>query len=490
MGGFTETTSSWRGKGKGGGKGRGKGRGGYRGTGLDSGSMTRPEDQFLLANYRLMIDTPAHTKSLNDSVKWQSVQEACSISEQDFSCPICMEFPTAAKITKCGHYFCLPCLLMCMCKPSDETEYRGDDNFEGTTILQTNTPIPCPFCNRDIMFSDLKPLTHQHSSTKREVESFTALVRAPNALYCRPVNNGYERVFNQYYEGTESEIISVSQREIEELHERLFRLQALLLKADDIRLSNTLISCIEIGLKMVREKVQSQTKYFENHGRSKHPNIKQKRPDGIVLFQASDGRRMYIHPTQAKIISSLNTYGTENQSWGTDLRLPVKELFMYTQSPSTRILHPDLSHVPIGSVYYIARLDLEKIESDSKFLLSGVKLTDIGREEPPTIVENNKVHVRETKEEEQQQETNKETLIATTAISVMESLSQLELSSDVIIKAIAPHSIEEVTHMMNCSEERIINHVMEQLSNPAQQQSADDFQMFGGVKPTRRNRKR
>lgn len=53
---------------------------------------------------------------LSDSlVPWEVVHSVVMrATPEEFQCPICMEMPTAPRITECGHVYCLPCILQYM----------------------------------------------------------------------------------------------------------------------------------------------------------------------------------------------------------------------------------------------------------------------------------------------------------------------------------------------------------------------------------------
>src|SRR5207249_2267304 len=73
------------------------------------------KETFVQANYRFFLSpTSDHQQSLADPdhpVEWEAVQLVCIHTATPPHCPICLETPVAAKITKCGHIFCYPCIL-------------------------------------------------------------------------------------------------------------------------------------------------------------------------------------------------------------------------------------------------------------------------------------------------------------------------------------------------------------------------------------------
>ena len=93
-----------------------------------------------------------HTQAIDADVHldWNIVlQILASAQSQTTSCPICLSTPVAPRMAKCGHIFCLPCLIRYM--------HSVDD---------ANTSLPekkarwkkCPICWDSIYLSDTKPV--------------------------------------------------------------------------------------------------------------------------------------------------------------------------------------------------------------------------------------------------------------------------------------------------------------------------------------------
>ncbi|KAI8988363.1 hypothetical protein BDF20DRAFT_814509 [Mycotypha africana] len=72
---------------------------------------------------------------------WETIEQILISSAETQFCPICLSPPTAARVTKCGHIYCLPCILHYL-------ELR-----ENTKKLWRK----CPICWESIYEADLKP---------------------------------------------------------------------------------------------------------------------------------------------------------------------------------------------------------------------------------------------------------------------------------------------------------------------------------------------
>ncbi|XP_061586321.1 RING finger protein 10 [Cololabis saira] len=73
------------------------------------------KELFLQANCQFVVsddqDYKAHFTDPDTLVNWDCVQQVRIYSHEVPSCPICLYPPVAARITRCGHIFCWPCML-------------------------------------------------------------------------------------------------------------------------------------------------------------------------------------------------------------------------------------------------------------------------------------------------------------------------------------------------------------------------------------------
>ncbi|XP_019617177.1 PREDICTED: RING finger protein 10-like isoform X1 [Branchiostoma belcheri] len=81
------------------------------------GRATHPfnKEQFLQSNCQFVVrdtgDYTVHSADPDTLVDWSSIEQVRLFSNEVPSCPICLYPPTAAKITRCGHIYCWPCIL-------------------------------------------------------------------------------------------------------------------------------------------------------------------------------------------------------------------------------------------------------------------------------------------------------------------------------------------------------------------------------------------
>ncbi|XP_019949332.2 E3 ubiquitin-protein ligase RNF10 isoform X2 [Paralichthys olivaceus] len=99
------------------------------------------KELFLQANCQFIVtddqDYKAHFTDPDTLVNWDCVQQVRIYSHEVPSCPICLYPPLAARITRCGHIFCWPCMLHYLS--------LGDKSWS-----------KCPICYEAVHIADLK----------------------------------------------------------------------------------------------------------------------------------------------------------------------------------------------------------------------------------------------------------------------------------------------------------------------------------------------
>jgi hypothetical protein len=144
------------------------------------------DSRYIHANYRFIVkpngDYKPQAVNADQHLDWNDVLQilASSVS-QEASCPICLSHPVAPRMAKCGHIFCLPCLIRYM--------HSTDD---------TN-PIPekkarwkkCPICWDSVYISETRPVrwyTGQEGVPPREGDDVVLrlVMRQPGSTLALP----------------------------------------------------------------------------------------------------------------------------------------------------------------------------------------------------------------------------------------------------------------------------------------------------------------
>ncbi|PGH32987.1 hypothetical protein GX50_04202 [[Emmonsia] crescens] len=137
-----------------------------------SGYHAVDKARYVHANYRFIVNPKNnyHAQATNADVHldWNSVlQVLVSTDTQATSCPICLSIPIAPRMAKCGHVFCLPCLIRFM--------HSTDDS----------NPLPekkarwkkCPICWDTVYISDTRPVGWYTGQTDTPVEGGDVVLR-------------------------------------------------------------------------------------------------------------------------------------------------------------------------------------------------------------------------------------------------------------------------------------------------------------------------
>jgi hypothetical protein len=154
--------------------------------GLGSGHHASDKARYIHANYRFIVNPTGeyhlHAIDADLHLDWSNVlQILASAESQTSACPICLSPPVAPRMAKCGHIFCLPCLIRYMHSTDDAN------------------PLPekkarwkkCPICWDSVYISDTRPVrwfTGQESPAPREGDDVVLrlVMRQPGSTLALP----------------------------------------------------------------------------------------------------------------------------------------------------------------------------------------------------------------------------------------------------------------------------------------------------------------
>ncbi|KAL2162395.1 hypothetical protein VTH06DRAFT_7308 [Thermothelomyces fergusii] len=120
--------------------------------GVGSGYHAADKARYIHANYRFVVNPGgtyvAQAADADEHLDWNDVlQVIASAESQQTSCPICLSEPVAPRMAKCGHIFCLPCLMRFM------NTITSDEPGKKQTRWRK-----CPICEDSIYLSDVRPV--------------------------------------------------------------------------------------------------------------------------------------------------------------------------------------------------------------------------------------------------------------------------------------------------------------------------------------------
>ena len=142
--------------------------------------------KYIHANYRFIVKPKGdYRRQAGDPdvhLDWDDVlQILASEDAQSTSCPICLSTPVAPRITKCGHIFCLPCLIRYM-YAADETAHIPEKKSKYKK---------CPLCEDIIFVPEARPvrwLSDQDNSALRVGDDVVLrlMMRYPGGILALP----------------------------------------------------------------------------------------------------------------------------------------------------------------------------------------------------------------------------------------------------------------------------------------------------------------
>ncbi|XP_045023573.1 RING finger protein 10-like [Daphnia magna] len=133
------------------------------------------KDHYLQANCQFVVKADEdYTVYLADPdllVPWETIEQIRIWGSEVGSCPICLHTPIAAKMTRCGHIYCWPCILHFL-------------------ALSDKPSRPCPICDVSVRIQDLKSVValEQRNLKIGDVLEMRLMRRERHSLQPQPVS--------------------------------------------------------------------------------------------------------------------------------------------------------------------------------------------------------------------------------------------------------------------------------------------------------------
>ncbi|KAM3538509.1 hypothetical protein ARSEF1564_008578 [Beauveria bassiana] len=121
-------------------------------SGLGSGYHTVDKARYVHANYRFVVRPEVsymgQAADADMYIDWANVLQVIASSEsQTALCPICLSEPVAPRMARCGHIFCLPCMIRFMTTTEDEAR-------DGKVAKWKK----CPLCEDSVYMQEVRPV--------------------------------------------------------------------------------------------------------------------------------------------------------------------------------------------------------------------------------------------------------------------------------------------------------------------------------------------
>ncbi|KRZ18723.1 RING finger protein 10, partial [Trichinella zimbabwensis] len=331
--------------------------------------------QYLLTNAQFVVndvhDYSSYLSNPDKVIDWDVVEEIRVVNTESFCCPICLEFPVAAKITKCGHIYCWACILHYLAL--SEKAWRR-----------------CPICFEPVYEKHLKSV-EQKIVPRHEVGqkiSFLLMERKKKSLIALPVRerrtskvdnallniadscNTFSRLLTINSSEVISEIIYRERGELEsrkkavfiyefsDLNEREKMLIAEIMKFSSLKSDVQSVSD-------VTAKGESDMKKISNEQSFDKSNIVVDGSDSVIdldkeesyyFYQVEDGQYLFLHFLNVQCLSS--EYGSLRRS----PKLLVGKIMQIEEFIMTRELRRKyryLCHLPLGANFSLVEVELQ-----------------------------------------------------------------------------------------------------------------------------------
>lgn len=309
------------------------------------------KQQFLQANCQFVVldgyDYSIHRTDPDWPIDWNCIEEIkfkqCATTET--ICPICLESPIAAKITKCGHIYCWTCMLHYLSLSDEKSR-------------------PCPICFEFVYKNDLRSVVSHcfvNYSVETEIE-MRLMIRRKGCILVEPFRKpGYELSSlepqdfeywsqdNLFVVNSDTVLSMIVQRERDELEVKL--------KSD----KDEPEACfIDQAIKLLEERVQKlNQRVVKTDVESKKSNaqVDLDLVNSYLFYQCSDGQHIYLNPFSTKILC----HEYKNlENCPQEIRARIIQMDWISMSEAWRKRFRYLGHLPLTCEFRLIEIDFEK----------------------------------------------------------------------------------------------------------------------------------
>ena len=324
---------------------------------------TSSKERFVFSNFRFLVKESApFPNSVDEPFDWLSIEMVLVPEIENVLCPVCLDVPCIPRFTRCGHIYCMPCLLQFF--------QTSEPSLEGLG----NNWRSCPVCAEPLHLKQLRPVKFCPATEPKEGEIFHSLLIQKTVGSLRPhlpkfANDTisslspFQRLIPVSKSFVLNEIITpdINLLRSEIKNRKLFGEESLEL------------SFFEAAIKLLED----QRKFLlEDKDDASSPKITDskntKKSTGCLnastsqecyyFHQSRDGLNVFLHPLSMKILKHhFNSYN----SIPCDLSLPIIQLERVLVSSSNRKRFKYLDHLSLGTQIILVEVDLRSIVSNS-----------------------------------------------------------------------------------------------------------------------------
>ena len=312
--------------------------------------MSSAKERYVSSNFRFLVrhgtQLPA---SPDDPLDWHGIELVLVPETHSTLCPICLDIPSCARFTRCGHIYCWTCLLQFFATSDAGREYGANWRL-------------CPVCAEPIHLKQLRPVHFCPTTEPAEGRTLsTVLIRRPmsSLFIAQPQlvdpslrhDNATLATLSPF-----TRLIPVSaQFMLAQVHlperEHLQRER----HACESSLEQSFLTA---ALAALEEKIAACHGPDPASPPTSNNNNSNADPDPEAFFyyhQARDGLNVFLHPVSMKILR--HEYGEYWLIPG-HLEAPVLQCERVLITAGTRKRYRHLEHLPNGSQIILVEIDL------------------------------------------------------------------------------------------------------------------------------------
>ena len=344
------------------------------------------KERFVQANCKFVMapfaDYSNFLKDPDSAINWDSVEEVLFTSvNNEICCPVCLCSPVAAKITRCGHIYCWPCILHYL-----------------TLCFKEKNQTKCPICYEIIKKNELKSvgIINKIEYTMNDYLTFSLMKIRKNSTIALPANYDSKvclshlkrnsdstlDLFSKMFTASSDYLAAIIEREKKELNALLIEYQQENMFEVVPYVYNAFeeLEKREIEFKQIISLSNQLLDLSLFESSDGHMN------DYVYFYQAEDGQHVYLHPLNVRMLK--HEYG-DLKSCPSTITAKIIELHGDSVNENVRKRYFHLKHLPLSCEFKIAEVQL-----DSK-VISKETLNEFSTEI------NNRMKDRKRKEKEQ-----------------------------------------------------------------------------------------
>lgn len=316
----------------------------------------RSKERFVFSNFRFLVKESApFPNSVDEAFDWLSIEMVLVPEIENVLCPICLDCPCVPRFTRCGHIYCLPCLLQFF--------QASDPSSVG------NNWRSCPVCAEPLHLKQLRPVKFCPATEPQEGEIFHSLLIQKAVGSLRPhlpifSNDSlsslspFQRLIPVSRTFVLNEIITpdINLLRSEIKNRKLFGEESL-----EMSFYEASIKLLE-DQKKQEESVKNVIEPATVKQLHEHPVKQQPAAECYYFHQSRDGLNVFLHPLSMKI---LKHHFSSYDAIPRDLSLPIIQLERVLVNQSNRKRFKYLDHLSLGTQIILVEVDLRSIVSDS-----------------------------------------------------------------------------------------------------------------------------